>query len=272
MNAWGTRISAAILLLAATLFPAKAAEADSISEVDLERLTSPEVKALLEQGWTTIIVPTGGMEQNGPHLVLGKHNIIVHRTSDEIARQLGQTLVAPVMAYVPEGNIDPPEGHMRSPGTISLPEPVFMSVLDATARSFIATGFKTVLFVGDSGGNQAAQAQVAAQLDYVFAASGIHVYDVDAYYAANGQVAWLEGEGESEADIGPHAGIRETSELLAIDPTYVRQKWLVPETDWTSLGASGRPERASAARGEKLLELKIDAALVQIRRLMGKTP
>ncbi len=73
-----------------------------------------------------------------------------------IARRLGKTLVAPVIAYVPEGNIDPPEGHMTSPGTISLPEPVFAAVLEATARSFIATGFKTILFIGDSGGNQAA--------------------------------------------------------------------------------------------------------------------
>lgn len=243
-------------------------QASDEPEVDLERLTSPEVAELLAQGWTTIIIPVGGTEQNGPQLVLGKHNIIVHYTAGEIARDLGKTLVAPVIAYVPEGNIDPPEGHMKSPGTISLTEPVFMAVLDASARSFIATGFKTILFIGDSGGNQAGQLAVAAQLDDAFKASGIRIFAIDEYYTVNGQVDWLKREGESEADIGSHAGIRETSELLAIDPIAVRRDLLVEGVDWESQGASGRPERASAERGHKMLDLKIDAALTQIRRLM----
>lgn len=246
-----------------------AAVADPLPEVDLEWLTSPEVRNLLDQSWTTIIIPTGGTEQNGPQLVLGKHNIIVHYTAREIARRLGKTLVAPVMAYVPEGKIDPPEGHMRSPGTISLPEPVFAQVLDASARSFIATGFRTILFIGDSGGNQAAQEEVAGRLDAAFSARGIHVFAISDYYAANGQADWLAADGESEADIGTHAGIRETSEMLAIDPTGLRRDMMAPGTDWAGQGASGRPDHASAARGEKLLELKISAALRQIRDLMG---
>jgi len=269
------QLLAGVLLLGLAVRPN---HAHALPEVDLERLTSPEVQALQARGWTTIIIPTGGTEQNGPQLILGKHNVIVHHTADEIARRLGKTLVAPVMAYVPEGNIDPAEGHMASPGTISLSEPVFMAVLDASARSFIATGFKTILFIGDSGGNQTAQAAVATQLDGVFKATGVRVFAIDDYYAANGQVDWLKGEGESQADIGSHAGIRETSELLAIDPAAVRRDLLVPgtgrqatdweATDWEAWGASGRPERASAERGRKLLELKIEAALRQIRRLV----
>lgn len=257
------------MLLAAATATAGLAKADPLSEVDLERLTSPEVRDLLDRGWTTIIIPTGGTEQNGPQLVLGKHNIIVHYTAREIARRLGKTLVAPVMAYVPEGSIDPPEGHMRSPGTISLPEPVFAQVLDAAARSFIATGFKVILFIGDSGGNQAAQEAVAGKLDAAFAGQGVHVFAISDYYAANGQAAWLAANGEREADIGTHAGIRETSEMLAIDPSSLRREKMAPGTDWAGQGASGRPDHASAAHGEKLLDLKISAALSQIRRLLG---
>ncbi len=199
-------------------------QAETMPEVALERLTSPEVAALQAQGWTTIIIPTGGTEQNGAHLTLGKHNVVVAYTAEAIARGLGKTLVAPVMAYVPEGRIDPPEGHMLSPGTISLPEPVFAAVLEGAARSFIATGFRTILFIGDSGGNQDAQREVAARLTAAFAGTGAQVFAIDDYYAANGQVAWLTSEGESAASIGTHAGIRETSELLAIDPAAVRQE------------------------------------------------
>lgn len=253
--------SAVLLLLLIAIVPARA---ENAAPVELEQLTSPEVAALQQQGWDTIIIPTGGTEQNGPQLTLGKHNIIIRYTSDEIARRLGSTLVAPVLAYVPEGNIDPPEGHMRSPGTISVPEPVFAAVLEAAARSFIATGFKTVLLIGDSGPNQAPQEAVAAKFTDEFADTGIHVFAITDYYAANGQVDWLRAAGETEADIGAHAGIRETSEMLAIDPAAVRQELLTPRTDWPDF--AGRPDHAKAEWGRRLLELKIEAALRQIRR------
>ncbi|MBK8158846.1 MAG: creatininase family protein [Rhodospirillaceae bacterium] len=71
--------------------------------------------------------------------------------------------------------------------------------------------------------------------------------------------------GEDAASIGSHAGIRETSELLAIDPRAVREDLLAAGAD----GVHGQPQRASAARGQKLLALKIDAALRQIRLLLG---
>jgi creatinine amidohydrolase len=250
--------------------PVPMAAADPQEEVWLENLTSPEVASRLKQGWTTIIIPSGGMEQNGPHLTLGKHNIVVGFTAGEIARRLGRTLVAPVIAYVPEGEIDPPQGHMRYPGTISLPEPVFAALLEAAARSFIATGFRTILFIGDSGGNQAAAAEIARRLDAEFTSGGIRVLAVGDYYAANGQVDWLKEDGEDETTIGAHAGIRETSELLAVAPGAVRAEKLVAGTDW--VGADGRPDRADAARGRALLELKIDAALRQIRRLVPQSP
>jgi creatinine amidohydrolase/Fe(II)-dependent formamide hydrolase-like protein len=261
------RIFCAVLLLA--LAPASQAAAQSVQSVELEQLTSPEVAALQKQGWTTIIIPTGGTEQNGPQLTLGKHNVIVRYTTAEIAKRLGATLVAPVLGYVPEGNVDPPEGHMRSPGTISLPEALFADVLEAAARSFIATGFKTVLLIGDSGGNQAAQEAVAAKLAGAFRDQGIAVFALTDYYAANGQVDWLLAAGETQADIGTHAGIRETSELLAIDPISVRRELLRSETHWPE--TAGRPDHASAERGRALLELKIAAALRQIQRLRGQS-
>src|SRR3954447_26850713 len=93
------------------------------NSVFLEDLTWDEVRDSIAAGKTTVIIPTGGTEQNGPHMALGKHNVRVAANAEAIARKLGNTLVAPVMAYVPEGGIDPPTGHMRFAGTISLPDP-----------------------------------------------------------------------------------------------------------------------------------------------------
>ena len=68
------------------------------------------------------IVPTGGIEQNGPHMVLGKHDYIVRQAADRIAHELGHTLVTPVVSFVPEGDYDPPSGNMLFPGTLGVPQ------------------------------------------------------------------------------------------------------------------------------------------------------
>ncbi len=55
-------------------------------------------------------------------MVLGKHNFRVKYLAQEIALKLSDAIVAPTIAYVPEGRIDPLEGWMNLPGTIHLPE------------------------------------------------------------------------------------------------------------------------------------------------------
>ena len=141
------------LLAIAFLCLAGAASAQTPDTVFLERLTWEEVRDAMAAGKTTIIIPTGGTEQNGPHMAIGKHNVRVTANAERIARMLGNALVAPTIAYVPEGNIDPPGGHMRFPGTISIPDPVFRQVLEYAARSLKQHGFRDIVFIGDSGPN-----------------------------------------------------------------------------------------------------------------------
>src|SRR5947209_19840403 len=95
---------------------------EALDTVFVEELTWMEVRDALKASKTTVIVPTGGVEQNGPYLATGKHNYILRGTAEAIARKLGDALVAPVVAFVPEGDIDPPTGHMKFPGSISLTE------------------------------------------------------------------------------------------------------------------------------------------------------
>src|SRR5438445_3407025 len=99
--------------------------------VFLEDLTSPEVREAIAAGKTTIIVPIGGTEQSGPHMALGKHNARVKFLSERIATGLGNALVAPVVAYVPEGSTSPPSSHMRFPGTITIPDQTFEELLES---------------------------------------------------------------------------------------------------------------------------------------------
>ena len=121
--------------------------------VFLEEFTWEEVRDLVAGGTTTIIIATGGTEQNGPHMVLGKHNFVLEHTTDKIARELGNTLVAPIIAYVPEGSWEEPlSGHRSKAGTISVPNDVFMEMLEHAVRSFRPGGFTDIVLLGDSGG------------------------------------------------------------------------------------------------------------------------
>ncbi len=238
--------------------------------VFLDDLTWTEVRALIAAGYTIAIVPTGGTEQNGPHMVLGKHNYIVRHTAERIARRLGNALVAPVISYVPEGDIDPPTQHMQYAGTISIPERVFEAVLEHTARSLRAHGFTFICLLGDSGGNQKSQQRVAEKLNREWLNSGVRVLHVGDYYGKNGQVEWLKDRGESDRSIGFHAGIRDTSELLFVHPEGVRRDRFGTMGSWKESGADGDPAKASAERGEALLELKLGAAVRQISDALSR--
>ena len=238
--------------------------------VFLEELTWTEVRDALKAGKTTILLPTGGTEQNGPHMVLGKHNYIVKYASERIARRLGNALVAPVMAYVPEGDLEPPTGHMPYPGTITLPNEHFMKVVEFAARSFKVHGFRDVVFLGDSGPNQQGMQAVAELLNKEWARTETRVHFIPNYYTVGydlkgGFSVWLQSQGETLEDIGRHAGISDTSQLMAIDPKLIRKEKLVPGGDPQLTGVSGNPARASAAYGKKGLDLKINAALAQIQ-------
>jgi creatinine amidohydrolase len=153
-NPWRSTLrGAASLALMLRIASASAAASPSAS-VYVDDLTSPELHARIAAGATTVLVPIGGTEQSGPHIALGKHNVRARLLAGRIAQRLGNTVVAPVIAYVPEGAITPPAGHMRFTGTISIPEAAFESMLEATARSFCQHGMRDVFFLGDHGGYQ----------------------------------------------------------------------------------------------------------------------
>ena len=165
----------------------------------VEEMTWMDVRDALAAGMTTVLIPTGGMEPNGPWLVTGKHNYVLHANCEAIARQLGNALCAPVIPFVPEGSIDPPSGHMRSPGTISARQETFEAVLTDVASSFKAHGFENIVFFGDSGGNQGGHRAVAQRLTEQWGGHPVvaqvrEYYDygaVNDYMAEQHGLAWL---------------------------------------------------------------------------------
>jgi creatinine amidohydrolase len=235
------------------------------TSLDLVDMTWVEVRAAISAGFTTVIVPSGGLEQNGPHMAIGKHGWIMDEAAHRIAAGVGHALVVPTIAYVPEGETDPPTGNMRFPGTVGVSAATFEATLDGIARSLKRAGFHTICFIAEHGQSLAPQAAVARRLNAEWAADGVAIVDVTQYNDYQPQNDWLLAQGVSRAEIGDHAGIADTSELMAVHPAGVDlRRWARLPSAPESTGVSGDPSRASAKLGRVLLTMRIDAAIRQI--------
>ena len=191
----------------------------------LEEMTWMDVRDAIKAGKTTAIIPTGGIEPNGPWLALGKHNYVLRTNCDVIARKLGNALCAPIIELVPEGRIDPPSGHMRSPGTISLREETFQAVLTDVASSLKQHGFKAIIFIGDSGGNQNGQKAVAEKLNAQWNANPVVAHIGEYYTAPPGTPNVLRQLGVTKdgmPDEGLHDSPGITLNMMLTDPKSVR--------------------------------------------------
>lgn len=256
-----------ILLFAWLLVACAAARAES--SLLLENLTWPEIRAAIHAGRTTILVPIGGTEQNGPHMAVGKHDVRARWFARKIAGELGNALVAPVIAYVPEGGLSPPVGHMRFPGTITIPDDVFEKTLESAARSFRHHGFRDVFFLGDHGGYRRSLARVVSRLNREWKGTGVRAHALPEYYEAQtaGFARLLRGKGYTEAQIGTHAGLSDTALTLAIDPSLVRTDRLGQAAEKAPAdGVHGDPRAATAELGRLGADLVIERSVAAIRK------
>jgi creatinine amidohydrolase len=148
-----------------------------------EELTWMEMRDLIKAGHTTVIIGTGGVEQNGPYVAGGKHNYVLQTVLPYIARAIPKSLIAPVVKFVPEGRIEPtPGGHMSYPGTISLEPATYEALLTDIARSYKAHGFKDIILIGDSGGNSTGMRNVADALNKKWENDSARVHFLPEYY------------------------------------------------------------------------------------------
>lgn len=247
--------------------------AQTPNTVQLEDLTWTEVRDQIAAGKTTIIVPIGGTEQSGPYVALGKHNARVQFLAARIARGLGNALVAPVVAYVPEGGYSPQSSHMRFPGTITVSDDVFEKTLESAANSFEVHGFKNVVFLGDHGGYQDDIKHVVARLNKAWAGGKARAFVPAAYYdeSSTGYARMLREKGYRDDEIGTHAGLADTSLLLAVAPRMVRQDALRAAPKLTAADGvyGGDPRRSSAELGQMGIDAIVSHTIEAIRRETG---
>ena len=232
----------------------------------LEEMTWIDVRDAIKAGKTNIIVPTGGMEPNGVWLVTGKHNYVLHANCDAIARKMGNALCAPIVKFVPEGNIEPKSGHMMSPGTITAREETYQALLTDIAESLQAHGFKNIIFIGDSGGNQKGQGVVADKLTAKWAGKALALH-VPEYYDYASVSKYMEGQGVKEGTSdNMHDDPIITLNMFIDDPNSVRYDARVKAKKATINGVDISDRKKNTELAKKIVEFRATKTIEAINK------
>ena len=235
----------------------------------MEEMTWMDVRDALKAGKTTVIIATGGMEPNGPWLVTGKHNYVLKANCEAIARKLGNALCAPIIKLVPEGNIEPQSSHMVSPGTISMREETFRAVLADVVHSLRMHGFKNIILIGDSGGNQAGQRAVADSLTGLWKGDPV-VAHIQEYYDYAGVARYMEKNGIVD-------GCREnlhddpiiSLNMFITDPSSVRYDERVKAGKATINGVSLADRKKATALAKAIVDFRAATTVDAINKAIA---
>ena len=236
--------------------------------VSLEQLTWPDAEAL--RGRRAVgLIPTGAIEQHGPHLPLATDAIIAEYLAREIAGRLVEhVVVAPVLPGGMSAH------HLEFPGTVHLGEDVFSGYIRAYVDTMTKLGIEEIGVFSAHGGNFGLIGRLAAE--YAQAVGGCRVVaytDLARYLAV--MMSSAETVGLTAPETDAHAGGLETSQmmfLLGEDAIQVPETegYTAAEPGWmdklfaegmkalTPIGVLGRVEGASAKAGKAICDALAD--------------
>ncbi len=245
-----------------------------IDTVFIEEMTWLDVRDAIADGTTTAIVATGGVEQNGPYVASGKHNFVLQATTDAIARELGNALVAPIIKFVPEGGIDEPSGHMRYHATISVRQETFQAILTDVVGSLAAHGFTDIVLIGDSGGNTRGMIAVAEALNEAWQGDPARVYHIPEYYSEDiyscdylkAELGIFQQPDECRATRNEyHDDYHYESIIATVNPDMIRADQRIEAGLFSINGVDMSPLETTIANGRKLVEYRAEITARAIR-------
>ena len=240
------------------------------NEVWIDRMTFMEVRDAIATGKTTVIIPTGSIEQNGPYSVNGKSEFIIGSDAEQIAKRLGNALVAPVVWMAPGLNPDASGDALPWPGDIPVRAETYRAIISDIATALKQVGFTDIITIGDNGGNERPLAEVAAELNSKWAGERARVHHVAEHYAQHNVIdAMLPDWGITIESEGIHDSYRVTATLMAIDPEYVRLDERIAAGKTSINGQSIVPMINTIEHGRRMQEIKTLATVEAIRKAVA---
>jgi len=223
----------------------------------------PEI-AQLDKDQMVVICPLASLEQHGHHLPLLTDTYLVSGVAERVHDRLAdQTLLVPTMW------LGASDHHLDFPGTLSLPNSVYETILRSLLTGFVQAGFRRILLLNGHGGNVAPGESAITQLaDADDRFDEIHLAFAS-YWTAAPNAMDPERHGMATRDF-THACEYETSMMLFLHGHLVALDQAVGQVDgrWksppgvrvagrfhrkTASGALGRPELGTAEKGESLV-------------------
>jgi creatinine amidohydrolase len=191
-------------------------------ELKLERHTWLEVRDLIADGFTTVLIPCGAVEQHGPHLPLFVDAEHAEILAEQVAQRLGHALVAPTI------RVGCSNHHMTFAGTVSVTRSTLQAILSDYVTSLARHGFTRILVLPAHGGNFSPIQEMLSPLrELVDPSVEIHAFvDLEGFLDVwRSTIERLAGRG---SQVGGHADIAESSLMLLLHPALVRRNTAEP--------------------------------------------
>ena len=177
-------------------------------------------------------------------------------------------LVAPIVPFVPEGDIDPPSSHMKYPSTIGVTEgtyrpswPTYSLPAHARLPPDRPDRRQRREPGGDGGGGRRPEREVVRRQD-----QGLYIKE---YYDYPEVARWLEAQGIKQTPEGLHDDFAITAKMAAVDPTSVRAAERIKAGKFRINGVDLAPVEKTAAWGRKIADHRAEVTTAALRRAMG---
>tara|TARA_B100000686_G_scaffold96270_2_gene102949 strand:+ start:37752 stop:38657 length:906 start_codon:yes stop_codon:yes gene_type:complete len=245
----------------------------ALNSLWIEELTWMEIRDAIRDGNTTVLVLTGGVESNGPHLASGKHNYSNKLMGESVAQALGATLIAPLVTLEP--------GNPTGPVTIGSTGPMvsqatYIAWLTDIGDSLRSMGFTQVYFLGDSGGNRRGMQAAADELNDRYRGVPTQFHHVPEFYNHDkvrqyiqetlGIPEEMEYQASSGSD-GIHEELSITSVMSVIDPTSIRFDQRVEAGRASINGISLLPLSDTQSLGRMVIDFRTRLTVEAIKTL-----
>ncbi len=185
----------------------------SINSRRFDHLSWLEAAEAANREGSTVVWPFGACEQHGPHLPLATDNLFAESLLDAVLAKLPSSF--PIWRLPSQSFGFSPE-HASFPGTISLSASIFLKVVLEVGHQLSEIGVRRLLFFNAHGGQigllQSAARELRAECP------GMAVMPC---FLWSGVASLKDLISSCEIERGLHAGLAETSLMLALAPQLV---------------------------------------------------